>query len=185
MIDKKKVVLLGTTLVLLVGCNVFAKSKMNLSSNENGHKSSYLKSRYSNTQIVDSGDVSGDNLEEKSVKNKTRRNAKLNSNLIEEEKAALKERKESIKEMRKSRKAELESLSEEEKAALKEKKESFKEMKKSRKEKLENLSEEEKAALKEKFENLTDEEKATLKEKKASKKERKVKSETATNNQEV
>jgi len=127
MIDKKKVVLLGTTLVLLVGCNAFAKSKMNLSSNENDYKRSYLKARYSNTQIVDSGDVSGDNLKEKSVRNKAQRKVKFNS----------------------------------------------------------NLNEEEKAALKEKFENLTDEEKAALKETKALKKERKVKSETATNNQEV
>ena len=185
MIDKKKVVLLGTTLVLLVGCNVFANSKMNLSSNENGYKRSYLKARYSNTQTVNSCDVSGDNLEEKSVKNKTKRKVKFNSNLSEEEKAALKEKKESIKEMRKSKKEKLENLSEEEKATLKEKKESIKEMRKSRKEKLENLSEEEKTALKEKFENLTEEEKARLKEKKAFKKERKVKSETAPNNQEV
>ena len=183
--DKKKVVLLGTTLVLLVGCNVFAKSKMNLSSNENDYKRSYLKARYSNTQTVDSGDVSGDNLKEKSVRNKVQRKVKLNSNLSVEEKAALEEKKESIKKMRNSKKEKLESLSEEEKAALEEKKESIKEMRKSKKEKLENLSEEEKAALKEKFENLTDEEKAALKETKALKKERKVKSETATNNQEV
>ena len=125
MIDKKKVVLLGTTLVLLVGCNVFAKSKMNFSSNENGNKRAYLKARYSNAQTVDSGDKFGEKTAKK-VKNKNQKKAKLN-----------------------------------------------------------NLSDEEKAAIKEKFENLTEEEKAALKERKALKKERKVKSETATSNQEV
>ena len=181
MIDKKKVVLVGTALVVAIGCNVLAKSKTNLSSGERGGKRGYLKAQFSDSQKLESEEISGDKVRfkcERKMKEGTRGNTSKDfKNLTEEEKAALEEKKSAKKEK-------YENLTEEEKAALKEKRESMKQERSNKKEKLESLSEEEKAKLKEKFENLSEEEKEALKEKKATKKERKIEKGTS-NNQEV
>lgn len=145
MFNMKKVILVGATMVVVVGCNVFAASGDKFSFNDNGMKKRDFKEKYSNSIDVKNSESSGDTF--KMGKGKFKK-AKF-KNLTEEEKTELKEKRESEKANKKEK---FENLTEEEKAALKEKKGA------------------EKASGKEKFENLTDEQKEAFKANKCGKK---------------
>ncbi len=117
MIDKKKVVIVGTALVIVIGCNVFAKSRPNLFSDERGDKRGYLKAQSFDSQNFESGEISGDTAKlRKQEKDSFKGNARKNfENLTDEEKLALEER-------RNAKKEKFENLTDEEKQALKESK---------------------------------------------------------------
>ncbi len=126
MLDKKKVILVGAVLATLIGGSALAKGKDNLSTMKKGLRAENAKPKYSDSQNVDDSSESGDPLENKRVKCKNRKDKKF-QDLTDEEKEALKQKRESMKEERRAKKAEFESLSEEEKAALKERKATKKE----------------------------------------------------------
>ena len=126
-------------MVVAVGCSVFAASGDNNSFN--GMKKNDFKAKFSNSLELKDSESSGDAFKMRKGKFKK---AKF-KNLTDEEKAELKEKRETEKANKKEK---IENLTDEEKAALKEKREAEKS---SRKEKFENLTEEQKEALKEKM----------------------------------
>lgn len=150
MLNMKKVILVGATMVVAVGCTVFAASGDKFSFKDNGIKKRDFKEKFSNSIDKDNSESSGDTIKKGKGK---KRKAKF-ENLTDEEKAELKEKRETEKANKKEK---FENLTDEEKAALKEKREA------------------EKSSRKVKFENLTEEQKEALKEKMGGKKEHKFK----------
>ena len=113
MLDMKKVVLFGTTLVVAIGCTALAKSTIS-----KRNRGDSFKAKYTNSQNLDSQDDSGDKVKKPDGKKiKKKQNCK---ELTEEEKAAIKEKRESISEEKKLKKEKYEQLTDEEKEALKE-----------------------------------------------------------------
>lgn len=114
MLDMKKVILVGATVVIAVGCNVFAASGDFDSFKDYGIKKREFKEKYSNSINVNNSESSGDTI--KIRKRKTKK--EKCKNLTEEEKAELKEKRETEKANKKEK---FKNLTEEQKETLKEK----------------------------------------------------------------
>ena len=96
----KKVILVGATLVVIVGCNVFAASGDKTIFSEKIEKMKNFKAKCSNSMEIDNSDSSGDIIKERNPKTKKYKKARKNKrfeNLTEEEKSALKEQNEALK----------------------------------------------------------------------------------------